>query len=134
MVNTFVRDAVVPLLLRLGLAAVFLYHGSQQVSKDLGAGWNPDLPAPVQVAVAWGELLGGLAMAVGLLTRLAALGLIVIMAGAIALVHAPHGFDIQNHGWEYNFVLIVVSVAVFLLGSGPIGLDRWLRLRRRPKV
>jgi putative oxidoreductase len=134
MVNTFVRDAVVPLLLRLGLAAVFLYHGTDLVSKDLGAGWNPNLPGPAQVAVAWGELLGGLAMALGLLTRLAALGLIVIMAGAIVLVHAPHGFDIQKHGWEYNFVLIVVAVAVFLLGSGPFGVDRWLRFRRRTNV
>jgi putative oxidoreductase len=134
MVNTFVRDVVVPLLLRLGLAAVFLYHGSDLVSKGLGAGWNPDLPVPAQVAVAWGELLGGLAMALGLLTRLAALGLIVIMAGAIAVVHAPNGFDMRNHGWEYNFVLIVVAVSVFLLGSGPIAVDRWLRFRRRTKV
>jgi putative oxidoreductase len=134
MVNTFVRDAVVPLLLRLGLAAVFLYHGSQLVSKNLGAGWAPDLPVPAQVAAAWGQLLGGVAMLIGLLTRLAALGLIVIMAGAIALVHAPNGFDIRHGGWEYNFVLIVVCVAVILLGSGLIGVDRWLRFRRRPRV
>ena len=44
--NTFVRDAVVPLLLRLGLAAVFLYHGFDLVSKDFGAGWNPHYHQP----------------------------------------------------------------------------------------
>jgi putative oxidoreductase len=103
-----------------------------QVSKSGGTAWNPDMPVAQQVAVAWGELLGGIAMLLGFLTRLAALGLIVIMAGAIALVHWPNGFSIIQGGYEYNIVLIGICIALILTGGGPLAMDRWFRLR--PKV
>ena len=45
------------------------------------------MPAPAQMAVAWGELLCGLGMLLGFLTRLAAVGIIIIMLGAIYTVH-----------------------------------------------
>jgi putative oxidoreductase len=125
---------LVPLILRLGLAAVFIFHGLEKVHPDKGFGsnWNPDIPVPeaakvpAQLATAWGELLGGVALAVGFLPRLAALGLIVIMAGAIATVTGKNGFGVLNHGWEYNMVLIVMAAAVFILGGGPLGVGYWL--------
>ena len=120
-----------PLLLRLGLAAIFIYHGIDLVQKEGGAGWNPSLSKPEQLAVAWGELLGGIALALGLLTRLAALGIAVIMVGAIAKVHWENGFSILNKGWEYNFLIIVVCVAVMLLGPGNVAVDRFFRFRRK---
>jgi putative oxidoreductase len=124
-----------PLLLRLGLAAVFLFHGWQLVGgpeRQWGAAWNPNLPVPAQMAVAWGELLGGGALAVGLLTRVAALGIIAIMAGAIYTVHLPNGFDIQKQGYEYNVVLIVMCLCLVLGGPGPLALDRLFRRRGHP--
>src|SRR2546430_1093004 len=104
MFDAVAKNTVAPLVLRLALAAIFIYHGYMLVSKDWGrdALAGSGQPVPVQVAVAWGQLIGGIAMLVGFLTRLAALGLIVIMGGAIALVHWEHGFSIQNHGYEYN--------------------------------
>jgi putative oxidoreductase len=85
----------------------------------------------LQLAIAWGELVGGIAMLVGFLTRLAALGLIAIMAGAIATVHWPHGFSLQTGGYEYNLTLIVMCLCLFLGGPGPLSIDRVFRLRRR---
>ncbi len=131
MFDAFCRYTLVPLLLRAGLAEVFIYHGLDLVSKQGGTAWNEELPVPTQVAVAWGQLIGGIALAVGFLTRLAALGIAIIMGGAIATVHWPHGFSIQDHGYEYNFVLIVICVAVMLLGPGNFAVDRVFRLRRR---
>jgi putative oxidoreductase len=137
MFTLFCKNAIVPLLLRFALAAVFIYHGLNLVStegNEWGARWNKSEgapAAPVQLAVAWGELIGGIALAVGFLTRLAALGIIAIMAGAIALVHWPNGFDIQKHGFEYNFVLIVVSLCLVLCGPGPFAVDRFFRIRRQ---
>jgi putative oxidoreductase len=138
MLDTFSRYALVPLLLRLGLAAVFIYHGLEKVSPDkhFGANWYPGIavpePAkvPAQLATAWGELLGGVALAVGFLPRVAAAGLILIMAGAIATETGQNGFSILKHGWEYHFVLIVMGLGVLLLGGGPLGLGRWLGHRR----
>jgi hypothetical protein len=101
--------------------------------KGWGAAWNksPEAPpAPAQLAVAWGELIGGIALAFGFLTRLAAAGIAVIMAGAIATVHWPHGFDLRQGGFEYNFVLIVACLCLILGGPGPFAVDRVFRLRR----
>jgi putative oxidoreductase len=131
MLDAVMKNTVAPLLLRLCLAAVFIYHGMDLVGKSGGTAWNPGMPVAQQVAVAWGELLGGIAMLLGFLTRLAAVGLIVIMAGAIATVHWEHGFALPM-GYEYNVVLIGICLVLLLSGGGTIAADRWFRLR--PKV
>jgi putative oxidoreductase len=136
MFTNFTKNALVPLLLRLALAAIFIFHGLNMVGPDQGwgASWNKDAgapAAPAQLAVAWGELIGGIALAFGFLTRLAAAGIVVIMAGAIATVHWPHGFDIRQGGFEYNFVLIVICLCLILGGPGPFAVDRVFRFRRQ---
>jgi putative oxidoreductase len=137
MFTLFCKNALVPVLLRFALAAVFIFHGLSLVSaegNDWGARWmkSEGAPAaPVQIAVAWGQLIGGIALAVGFLTRLAAIGIIAIMAGAIAVVHWPHGFDIRQNGYEYNFVLIVICLCLVLGGPGPFAVDRFFRIRRK---
>jgi putative oxidoreductase len=133
MFDAISKNTVVPLLLRVGLAVVFIFHGLGKVSadKNWGSGWHPgDMATPLQAAVAWGELLGGVALLIGFLTRIAALGIIGIMAGAIITVHGEHGFAAPK-GYEYNFVLIVMALAVVLLGPGTLALDRVLRIRRK---
>jgi putative oxidoreductase len=133
MLSTFFKNVINPLVLRLALAAVFIFHGLDLVQHDGGANWMPGenpQPAAVQLAVAWGELLGGVALALGFLTRLAALGLAAIMAGAIATVHLPHGFNIKDGGFEYNVVILAICLCLVLGGPGPLAVDRLFRLRR----
>ncbi len=132
MLEIIFQRIVVTLLLRLGLAVVFVYHGLQLINADTGWGtaWNPDLPPWQQMLVAYGELIGGIAVAFGFLTRLAALGLAVIMMGAIITVHWPT-FDITAGGFEYNFILIIVCLALIILGGGVLSLDRLIFGRRR---
>jgi putative oxidoreductase len=144
MFEAFVKNTLAALLLRLALAAIFIYHGFHLVGDDgnqWGAAWmNAEAAnheaqppaAPVQLAVAWGQLLGGIALAVGFLTRLAALGIIAIMAGAIATVHWPNGFDISKGGYEYNMLIVVACLTLLLLGGGTVAVDRFFRLRRKP--
>ena len=69
--------------------------------------------------------------AFGFLTRIAALGIIAIMVGAIAQVHWPNGFDITKHGYEYNLAIITMCACLVLGGPGPIAVDRWFSLRRQ---
>jgi uncharacterized membrane protein YphA (DoxX/SURF4 family) len=80
-------------VLRAALAAVFIYHGLDKVRPENGYGmhWAQTMKEeappvlsnapPIQILVAWGELLGGVAVALGILTRYAALGLLIIMGG-----------------------------------------------------
>ncbi len=136
-----------PLLLRAALAAVFIYHGLEKVSPDNGYGWKwarvmkEEAPPvlvnapPVQMVVAWGELLGGVAIALGILTRIAALGLLIIMVGAIFTYSGHHGFSAvgtaPGQGYEYNFVLILVCGALILTGAGTFSLDRVIHVKTR---
>jgi putative oxidoreductase len=137
MFSTIAKTVLSPLLLRVALAAIFIFHGQALIGgpeSEWGARWNPSdnaPPAPVQLAVAWGQLIGGIALACGFLTRLAACGIIAIMLGAIATVHWEHGFDITKHGYEYNFAIIMMSLCLVLGGPGPIAVDRFFRVRRQ---
>lgn len=137
MFDLFTKNALVPLVLRLGVAVIFLYHGKDLVFGDgneMGAAWmKGETPQPreVQMAVAWGELLGGFALALGALTRFAATGLIAIMGGAIALVHWHNGFDIRKGGFEYNYLIIVVCLALMLGGGGTLAIDGMFKRKKK---
>jgi putative oxidoreductase len=128
------------LALRLGLAAIFVWHGYIKISLDWGGNWNDTFTEATQYAVAWGELLVGLALLLGLLTRLAALGGIVIQAGAIYFVthedftretFRRSGLDLRAIGFEYNFLIIVACLAVILLGAGFASADHCLMGRKK---
>ncbi len=114
--------------LRIGLGVVFTYHGFGKVFGDgvgLGSSWNPHgMPALMQVLVSWGEFVGGIAFLVGFLTQFAALGISIIMIGAIVTVHGANGFSSMNQGYEYNFVLIMMCLALISTGSGPMAIDK----------
>jgi putative oxidoreductase len=134
--NGFVQNALVPLLLRLGLAVIFLYHGLEKVSPghQWGASWHGDFPMTLQLVTAWGELLCGLGLLAGYLTRLAAAAGVAITAGAIYLIHGQYGFGLQTgdafqQGYEYKLALLVMCTAVLLLGGGTLALDWYVRAR-----
>src|SRR5207253_50029 len=77
-----------------------------------------------------GELVAGVLFVLGLLTPLAGLLVLATMAVAIAKVHGPKGFFVQNGGFEYNLVLIIAAVAVAAVGPGAFSLDHLLGLAR----
>lgn len=64
---------------------------------------------------------------VGFLTQLAALGLVIVMVGAITfLVTKVHKKfkEANSPGWEFEFMLLVVALALAILGGGKVALDR----------
>ena len=151
MLESFATRTLLPIMLRFALAVVFIYHGLEKVHPENSYGFKwatpkPSpadkatdpaaqaqelLPAPLQGLVAWGELLGGVAIALGILTRVAALGIIVIMVGAIVTVTGAGGFSEMNKGFEYNFVLIVVALSLIITGAGTFSLDRVIKVKMR---
>jgi putative oxidoreductase len=136
MFSYFAREMLAPLILRLTLAVIFVIHGLSKINPDTdwGASWfgkgAEALPAGLQIAVAYGELLGGIALAFGFLTPLAALGIIAIMVGAT--MHSPRfATTATQPGFDFNVALIAMSLALILLGPGPLSFDRYVFSRRR---
>lgn len=129
------------LIVRVFLGVVFVAHGAQKVFGLFGgpglkgtiAYFRSSLGVPPALAVlaAFIECFGGLAVLVGLLTRLAALGLIVVMLVAVAKVHWANGFFLnmsllpgKGHGYEFNWALIGMALALLVGGGGAKSLDR----------
>jgi putative oxidoreductase len=69
------------------------------------------------------EIGGGVALAAGLLTPLAAAAIVAVMLVAGWTVHRGRGFFIVGNGWEYNFILAIAAVAVAVAGAGTLSLD-----------
>ncbi len=130
-------------VVRVVLGVVFFAHGAQKVLGWFGGhglkgttGYfvSTGLPLSVAYAVCFFEFLGGLGLVFGLLTRLSALAVIVVMVGAIAKVHWRHGFFLnwelaagKGHGFEANLAYIAMAVACLIAGGGALSLDSLLR-------
>ncbi|WP_066765215.1 DoxX family protein [Sphingobium sp. CCH11-B1] len=113
------------LLLRVTLGALFLAHAGLKIFVFTPAGtaaFFASLGLPewlAYVTIAW-EVVGGLALILGFMPRLAALVMIPDLLGAIATVHLKAGFffNNENGGWEYPAFWIVGLLVLALLGDG----------------
>lgn len=117
------------LILRVMLGLLFLAHAWLKlfVFKPAGtAGFfqSLDLPAWLAYATIAAEVLGGVALILGVWPRLVALVLIPILVGTIVKVHGKAGFyfDRPNGGWEYPAIWAVSLLVFALLGDGPLAL------------
>ena len=70
------------------------------------------------------ELFGGLCLALGFLTRPAALGVTILMTVAILTVHLPDGFFWGQGGYEYPLLWGLVALAIAFKGGAEMSLDR----------
>ncbi|GII62943.1 hypothetical protein Skr01_30280 [Sphaerisporangium krabiense] len=125
------------LLLRLALGVIFVAHGWQKLSTmghsatvAMFEQMNAPLPTVSAVYATWVELLGGLALIVGLGLPIAGLLLFLDMAGAFLFVHVGHGVFVTDGGFELVLALGAGSLALALLGGGRYGVDGLLSARR----
>ena len=104
---------------------------------------------PLGYAVTIGEFFGGLGLIFGFLSRFSAASLIVIMLGAIGMVHGQYGFflgraptdTLATSGFEYNLALIGLLAPV-LIGLQPVlilkkclqRIKRRLNVTQRPRI
>jgi putative oxidoreductase len=135
-------DNTPALVLRLALGLMMLAHGSQKLFGWFGGyGWDGTmgfltdqigLSAPLAALLIVGEFAAGLGLIVGLLGRVAALGTLAIMLGAVFTAHLPNGFFMnwsgtqKGEGIELHILAIAMAVAVALQGSGALSIDRAL--------
>lgn len=120
-------------IIRATVGLTLAAHGSQKLFGAFGGGglagtgaWLDSVgfrPGRRSAYLAGGsELLGGLLLALGLFTPLAAAMAIGVMAVA-GVTHAEKGFFITRGGWEYTFVLGAVAAGIAFTGPGLLSLD-----------
>lgn len=121
-------------LLRISLGVMWIAHallkllvftlpGTARFFESVG------FPGVLAYPVFAAELIGGLALVLGVYARQVSLVLVPVMLAA-AWVHVPNGwlFTSKGGGWEYPVFLAVASLALWLIGDGALSLRRSSRL------
>lgn len=124
------------LVLRIILGVIFMAHGAQKVFGLFGGPGLPGVMGPqgpggggvIGLLVAIGEFFGGLGVLLGILSRFSAASLILIMLGAISMVHGKNGFFMSGGGFEYNLALIGLAAPILIAGPGLFSLVQMLPL------
>ncbi|HEY3154508.1 MAG TPA: DoxX family protein [Candidatus Binatia bacterium] len=128
-------------IIRVILGIVFFAHGAQKAlglfggpgfSSTIGSFQQMGIPAWLAVLAIAAEVLGGLGLLVGLLSRIAALGIIVNMVVATLMVHSRVGFFMNwngnqpGEGFEFHLLAIALGLAIVVKGAGAFSVDRIL--------
>jgi putative oxidoreductase len=116
------------LFIRIAAGLVFLYHGSAILFGAFG-GPGPQgfaafmhAPAIMGYLIGLAQFAGGIAILTGLFIRVGAICIIIVMLGAIFLVHLPHGFDVSKGGIEYALTQLLIAFALLIAGAGAYSL------------
>lgn len=139
--NNLALNTAARTVLRIVVGFLFAAHGWQKYNEftlagTQGAFTQMGVPAADVVApiIATLELVGGIALILGLATRPFAALLTLNMLGAIILVHAPAGIFVEAGGFELVLLLGASSLAVALAGPGRLSLDHLLFGRSTSKL
>jgi putative oxidoreductase len=118
-----------PLSIRIVAGITFIAHGLPKFENIAGTqGFFGSVSLPPELAIPIGllEVIGGIFLLIGVVTRIAAALFIIEMIGAIFLVKLPDGFV---GGYELESLLIAIAVSLLLTGPGRISIE-WDVLKR----
>lgn len=120
------NNDVALLLLRIVLGVVFFVHGAQKVfgwfggsgiDKWVGFMESMNISKPIAYLAAYGEMIFGITLILGIYTKVSALAAFVFMLFAIYLVHWEKGFFVNKGGYEYALVLAIASLSLYFSGN-----------------
>ena len=136
---TQTTDDTATLLIRLALGVVMFAHGAQKALGWFGGdGFSGTMgfftetlhvPVPFAVLAIAAEFLGGLGLLTGLLTRVAAFGILCNMLVAVAMVHRHVGFFLnwystqKGEGYEYHILASAMALYLVVRGGGKASVD-----------
>jgi putative oxidoreductase len=109
------------LLLRLMVGVVFITSGWNHVKDPEARGKSIGMSKGFTIFLGLAEFLGSLGVMLGVLTQLAAMGLILLMLGAIQkkiFVWHTGFWGEKSPGWHYDLMLIVMNLVIIFTGGG----------------
>ena len=133
------------LLARLGLGGILLMHGWMRWNAGVQnqIDYLTQFQTPYAEVAAWGaiifELVGGVLLIVGALTRVVGLGVLIEQILIIAYTNwykwPPTLLNVDgtyNGGYEYNVALGLLGLLLFVMGGGAVSIDRLFRRKKPP--
>jgi putative oxidoreductase len=110
--------------LRAALGVTFLVHSIKKFDPSWQA-WLVDkagLPAEMQLPIALAEFIGGILLISGVLTRITGIVFSIILLGAIFHIRGIGEFFISNGGYEWDMIMLAVSLTIIAAGPGRISI------------
>ena len=131
-----VRASIGLLCIRAVAGTTLAFHGWSKIQHPFGwMGEGASVPGAFQACSALAEFGGGIALVLGFLTSIAALGIVINMTVALAMVHVPAGHPLisSKGGPALEPALLYLAVGLLLLFTGPgaVSVDRLLFGRRQ---
>ena len=119
--------------LRASIGVIFILHGYSKIGNEGFAGWLPSLgiPAEMQMLIALAELVPGIFLIIGVLTRISASILSIIMV--VAIFHVKGAGSITGDGgFEFDLILLAASLVIIVAGPGRASLSHIVKKIPRP--
>ncbi len=109
--------------IRASIGVTFIVHSI----KKFEPGWQEwlisiGIPPEMQLPIALAELIGGILLLVGVLTRITGAVFSVILLGAIFHIRWENGFFVSKGGWEWDLVMLAAVLAFIVAGPGRISI------------
>ena len=115
--------------LRASIGVIFIVHSL----KKFEPGWqdwlvnSAGLPPEMQFPIALAELIGGILLVVGVLTRISASVFSIILLGAIFHIRWENGFFVSQGGWEWDLAMLAVTLSIIVAGPGKISISHLVK-------
>jgi uncharacterized membrane protein YphA (DoxX/SURF4 family) len=121
--ESFCKEKLAPLVLRLALGSFCVYHGFLKIMVAGGTAWYPSLPVTWQVLLSWVEFTAGVAILLGFRCRIAAVLILALTSGTLVWFQGWHVFRLPWQNLEQPLMLLLSTLALLFLGAGDFSLD-----------
>ena len=119
--------------MRTAIGVIFIVHGFTKFGNPGFGGWisSMGIPTEMQIPIALAEFIPGILLIIGVLTRISASLISIVMLGAIFLVKGASSLT-GEHGYEFDLILLAACLVVIVAGPGRISLS--YVLKKVPRV
>ena len=114
--------------IRASIGAIFIVHSLKKFDPSwqewlIGIGLPPEMQLPIALA----ELIGGILLVVGVLTRISGAVFAVILLGAIFHIRWENGFFVSQGGWEWDLVMLAAVLSIIVAGPGRVSISHLVK-------
>ena len=115
---------IVNMGLRVVIGVIFIVHGFAKFANPGFGGWisSMGIPAEMQIPIALAEFIPGILLLIGVLTRISASLLSIVMLGAIFLVKGASNLT-GEHGYELDLILLAACLVIIVAGPGKVSVS-----------